>query len=359
MCCLFQITEREIRMHLYVGTYTQESGIVDFLFDEETGALTPLGVVAEGPNAAWIAPNADASVFYVGQEVDRGQIASYRRDADTGKLELLNVVDSRGSSPCYVNLTPDGKHVLVANYSTGTVAIFPVQADGSLAEASDTVQQQGSSIVADRQGEAHAHMIAPSPDGGWVLVTDLGADKVVAYRIDSEAGTFGVGEGQRTESSVTPGAGPRHFAYSPDGTTIYVINELDSTLSSYTWNADSGSLAHRQTVPSIPSDFTDVNYPSQVQVSIDGRYVYGSNRLHDSIAIWSVAPETGELALVANTSTGAWPRNFSQSPDGRWLIVANQNGNTLQVFARNSDDGSLTLVQEPVSVPAPAVVTFI
>jgi len=351
-------------MQVYFGTYTdapfgQGEGIYRADFDPETGTLSPLTVVATPSNPSWIVANADGSVLYVTAEGDAGQVIAYRRDVVTGALTEINRVSSEGASPCYASVTQDGRFVLTANYTSATIAIAPIAEDGGLVAATDTAAHHGSSVVGDRQGEAHAHSIVQTPDGGWALVADLGTDELVAHRLDLASGTFRDGEGDVVATAVTPGAGPRHIAFSPDGTTAYVINELDSTLSAYAWDATTGTLTLRQTVSTLPADFTDTNYPAQVLVSADGRFVYGSNRLFDSIATWSVDAETGELALIDQTQVGAYPRNFAISPDGRWVIALAQQGDDLRVLARDGETGLLSPTGEPIAIPNPAVVTFV
>lgn len=350
---------------MYVGTYTAAplgggEGIYAFDFDPETGAVTATGVAAAVANPAWLALNPDKSVMYAGLEVGEGEIAGLRIDAGSGELSEINRVSSEGASPCYVSLTADGRYVLVANYTSGTVAVLPVEADGRLEMASDTVRHEGSSVNPDRQGEPHTHMISPSPDGGHVLVTDLGTDEVIAYRLDEERGILGRSDETRTVNTATAGSGPRHFAFSPDGGTVYVINELDSTLAVSTYDAETGALRQLQTVAALPEGYEGVSYCAQVLVSPDGRFVYGSNRGHDSIVIWQVDEGSGTLTAIDHVSTqGKFPRNFNLDPSGRWLVVGNQNSDSLVVFARDEQTGGLTQVGEPIAVPAPVAIVFV
>ncbi|MGE3799303.1 MAG: lactonase family protein, partial [Thermomicrobiales bacterium] len=272
---------------------------------------------------------------------------------DNGNLSLINHQSSHGVDPCYVSTDIEGRTVFVANYTSGSIAALPILDDGSLGPASSTVQHHGSSVVAGRQEGPHAHMIAPTPDGAAVLGTDLGTDEVVIYRFES-------GNLERVGAvAVEAGSGPRHFAFSPDATSLYVLNELSSTLDVFTY--DSGQLAfpYRQTLTTLPEGFAGTNSTAHVQVSPDGRFVYASNRGHDSIAIFAVEPVSGELSQAAITLTrGEEPRNFGLSPDGLWLLAANQNSDTIVTFRRDSGTGMLEHVGDPVPVQTPVCVVF-
>jgi 6-phosphogluconolactonase len=333
-------------MYLYTGGYTKapngrSKGIGLVRFDPATGQITPVEGVAEIINPSFLAATADGQYLYAVTEGDgEGNIAAYRRDPATGALTELNRQSSRGNGPCYVAVDHSGRYVLAANYGSGSIAALPIQADGSLGEATGAVQQEGSSVNPERQEGPHAHMIASSPEGNFVYATDLGADRVFGYRLDLDSGKLiAVPEAGAT---ADPGAGPRHFAFSPDARTMYVINELGYTLTSYAYDAATGALTPRQTVPTLPEDYDGPNLCAHVVVSPDGRFVYGSNRFHDTIAIWEVAAETGELSLVERvTSGGKTPRNFAISPDaaGSWLLVANMDSDNVVVWPRDSESG--------------------
>jgi 6-phosphogluconolactonase len=350
-------------MHVYVGSYTSvppenEEGIHLFDFDPGTGVLTAKGLVARVLDPTWIGKNADASVIYGALEGAAGEVGAFRRDASTGALTEINRKSSYGSSPCHLSLTADGSRLLVANYTSGTIATYPVAADGSLEEASDVVQQHGSSINPDRQESAHAHMILQAPDEGRVIVTDLGKDAVIAYVLDPATGKFGRDDARRTENAVTPGTGPRHFAFSPEGDTLYVINELGSSLSVFAYDGQTGTATHKQTSSSLPEGFTGSTTCSEVELSADGRFVYGSNRGHDSIAIWSIDQATGEVTPIGHAKTGRNPRNFAIDPSDNWILVGNLSDNSISVFARDAATGGLTQVGDAVPVPAPAVILY-
>ena len=350
---------------VYVGTYTEAQngkgeGIYAFDFDEENGALTPTGVTPGVVNPSWLVANADHTMLYATSEGDPGEVVAFWIEPKSGALAELNRVSSEGISPCHLALTADGRYLLVANYSSGSFAALPVAANGSLEAASDAVQRKGASVDSSRQEGPHAHMISPSPDGRYVLVTDLGTDEITAYQFDGKKGLFGRSDETHTATSLTAGAGPRHFAFSPDGETVYVINELDSTLAVFHFDGATGAMRPLQTISTVPDDFSEQNYPAQVLVSADGRFVYGSNRLHDSIVIWKVNEAAGTVTTVGHVSTqGGFPRNFAFAPGEKWGIVANQNSDSLVIFARDARTGELSRHGSPVAVPAPVAVLFV
>ncbi len=352
-------------MKVYVGTYTEAQnghggGIHAFAFNQKTGAFTPEGVTGGLVNPSWLTTNESRSMIYATSEADPGAVIALHVDEASGALTEINRVSSEGVSPCYVALSRNGRFALVANYTSGSIAALPIAADGSLLEASDSIQREGTSVDSSRQDGPHAHMISPTLEGDWVLLTDLGTDEVTAYQFDQDAGTFGRSPHGNVSTATTAGAGPRHYAFSPDGETAYVINELDSTLAVFAFDSATGALRPKQTISTVPEEFSGQNYPAQVLVSPDGRFVYGSNRLHDSIVIWEVNQETGTLVTIDHVSTqGEFPRNFSLDPSGKWLIVANQNSDNLVTFARDEATGRLSGQGAPVSIPSPVVVLFL
>lgn len=352
-------------MKVYVGTYTEAQngkgeGIYAFDFDERTGTLTPKGVTPGLVNPSWLVANADRTTLYATSEGEPGEVAAFRIDPKTGALVELNRVSSEGISPCNLALTADGRYLLVANYTSGSFAALPIGEGGSLRAASDSIQRKGVSVDSTRQEGPHAHMIAPSPDGRHVLVTDLGTDEITAYQFHIKSGLFGRSDETHTATSLTAGAGPRHFTFSPDGETVYVINELDSTLAVFRFDDATGAMRPLQTISTLPDDFSEQNYPAQVLVSADGRFVYGSNRLHDSIVIWKINEKDGTVKTAGHVSTqGAFPRNFAIDPSEKWLIVANQNSDSLVTFARDAETGKLSPHGSPMAVPSPVAVLFV
>jgi 6-phosphogluconolactonase len=347
-------------MFVYVGSYTEAPygdgpGISGFRFDEGTGSLTPIQTLGEVHNPSFLVVAKDGRHVYATNELPEGGVSAFARDTATGELTALNREATHGADPCYVSIDPSGRHVLAVNYTGGSVAVLPLSEDGSVKPASDVVKHTGSSVRPDRQEAAHPHMIHASPDGESIVVTDLGADAVFSYGFDAEAGKL-LPRPERT-AKADPGSGPRHFAFSPDGATLYVLNELTDTLTAYAWN--NGSPVARQTVPALPEPVDDLS-GAHVLVSPDGRFVYGSNRGHGSITVTKVDGATGELSVVVQVPTGGkTPRGFGMDPSGRWLLVANQDAGTVLTFRRNAETGLLEETGNVVEVKSPVAVIFV
>jgi 6-phosphogluconolactonase len=285
-------------------------------------------------------------------------VRSFAIDRHTGKLTALNTVASRGGDPCFVTVDHAGKHVLVANYGGGSVAVLPVEADGKLGEASDFKQHLGSSVDPKRQSEPHAHSIVLTPDNKFAVVNDLGLDKLLVYRYDSQKGTLTPND--PPSGSIKPGSGPRHFALAPNGRFAYAINEMGNTVTAFDWNGDLGTFHEIQTVSTLPKGFTGHSTTAEIAVHPSGRFLYGSNRGHDSIAVFAIDPAKGTLTMVENVLTqGKEPRNFAIDPTGTHLFAANQNSNTVVVFRVNPKTGRLTPSGQKLDVPSPVCVTFV
>ncbi len=314
----------------------------------------PLRHITAARNPSYLTLAADGIRLYAVDELDEGAVSAFRRDLETGSLERINAQSTGGAHPCYLSLDTSGRFLLAANYSGGNVAVLPISADGSLEPASQVLAHQGASVNPDRQGEPHPHMILPTPDGRFVYVSDLGTDQLVCYRLDTTAGTLG----EVSSTDVTPGMGPRHFAFSADGTTMVVIGELDSTLNSFAVE-DDGTLTPVSSISTIPEGFTATNSCAHVLLSPDGRFVYGSNRGHDSIAVAKLDPESRALEIVEIVPTGGQePRNFTLDPTGRWLLAANQNSDTITVFSRDDGTGRLTPTGTSTASDTPVCLLF-
>jgi 6-phosphogluconolactonase len=353
-------------MFVYVGAYTEPSygsadGIAVFRFDLDTGALHPVQTVTGVVNPSWLTLDAQQQILFAANEVEQGGISSFARDRATGELRPLNEQRSHGADPCYVSLAPSGRFALVANYTGGTIAVLPVAADGQLEEATCVIHHQGSGIRPEQDGP-HPHMIHPTPDGRFVLATDLGTDQVLVYRLDTATGQLTPNEDGPAAVLEDPGSGPRHFAFAPGGRTVYVLNELNSTVTVYDYAPERGELRARQVVSTLPDGMDGLaigNSCAQIAVSPDGRFVYGSNRGHDSIAIWAVEQATGELRPVGHEATrGKTPRNFSLDPTGSWLLVANQDSGAIIPFRRDPDSGRLTATEPVTHTPSPVAILF-
>ena len=348
---------------VYVGTYTgpKSKGIYLFSLDTASGKLTPKGLAAEVASPSFLAIHPSRRYLYAVGEMNNfqgkkaGGVSAFSIGED-GKLTLLNQQPSGGQGPCHISIDKTGRNALVANYGGGSVACLPIEADGKLKEPSATIQHQGSSANPQRQKQPHAHSINPSPDNRFALAADLGIDKVMVYRLDVEKGTLTAAE----PGVVPPGSGPRHFAFHPNGKNAYAINELTSTVTAFSWDAERGALTEIQTTTTLPGGFVGNNSTAEVQVHPSGKFLYGSNRGHDSIAVFSIDPASGKLTAVETESTrGKTPRNFGIDPSGKWLIAANQNSGTLSVYGIHPETGKLDPVGEPVECPSPVCVKFL
>jgi 6-phosphogluconolactonase len=353
-------------MFVYVGAYTEPplgsaDGIVVFRFDAGTGELHPVQTVPGVVNPSWLTLDEREQILFAVNEEDEGRVSTFARDAATGTLRPLNEQLSHGAAPCYVSMDPSGRYVLVANYSGGTVAVLPVTAGGQLEAATCVIHHQGSSIRPEQEGP-HPHMIRPSVDGHFVLVTDLGTDQVLVYRLDPSTGQLAPNDQGTAVVAEHPGAGPRHFAFAASGRTLYVINELNSTVTVYDYTPERGELHARQVVSTLPDGVDGPaigNSCAHIALSPDGRFVYGSNRGHDSIAIWEVEGANGELRPVGHESTrGKTPRNFTLDPTGSWLLVANQESDTIVPFRRDPSSGRLTATGPVTQTPSPVAILF-
>lgn len=350
-------------LSLYIGTYTRgdSQGIYQAQLDTETGKLHSLELAAELENPSFLTLHPSLPVVYAAGEVNNfggenaGAVSALERDPTTGRLTLLNQQTSGGAHPCHVSVTPCGKFVMAANYSGGSVACYPVQEDGSLGPMSGFVQHEGSSVN-PRQKGPHAHSINPDPTGRFFYAADLGVDKIFIYRLK---------EGQlvpNQPASVTlaPGSGPRHFAFHPDGRFAYAINELLSTVTAFEHNADTGALTEIQTITTLPDGFDGQNTTAEVEVHPSGKFLYGSNRGHDSIAAFRIRGDTGKLTPLGQTpSGGKSPRNFAVDPSGRYLLAAHQNTDNVVVFRIDQETGLLEATGSELAVGSPVCVAFV
>ena len=349
---------------LYVGTYTRETsaGIYGYRFDSATGSAEPLGLLAETPNPSFLALHPNGRYLYAVNEVDdfddagSGAVSAFAIEAGTFALRKLNEVSSKGGWPCHLNLDSSGRMLIVANYKDGNVASFPVNEDGTLGEASSFYQHEGGSVH-PRQERPHAHSAGFSADDRFAFFSDLGLDQVKIYRADPETATIEPGDPGFVE--VEPGSGPRHLALHPSGRFAYGINELSSTVTVYSYDGESGALAVQQTLATLPDGFEGENYTAEIYAHPSGDFVYASNRGHDSIAIFAVDPENGQLEDRGQASTlGETPRNFGIDPTGRYLLAANQNSDNIAVFRVHDDSGALEPTGTDLSIDAPVCLLF-
>ncbi len=349
-----------------VGTYTRTTsdGIYVCSFDWETGDLEPVASASGAENPSFLAVHPNGRWLYATSEIEefegerQGALYAYTIDADAGRLTLINVRGSGGAGPCHVSVDATGRYLLVANYHGGSVCVAPISDDGSLEALSCFIQHEGSSVNPDRQEQAHAHSINLDAQNRFAYVPDLGQDKVVIYRLDLERGDLV--ENDPAYVGTEPGAGPRHFDFHPNGRRAYVINELGSTITGYEYDSDSGALTPFQTVGTLPPGFGRSNTTADIHVHPSGRFVYGSNRGHDSVAIFSVDEETGRLTEVGHQSTQGWtPRNFAIDPSGEFLLAANQDTDTVVSFRIDGKSGALTPTGNVTEIPMPVCLRFL
>lgn len=344
---------------IYIGTYSKGAGqgIHRLELDRQTGKLQLHGVVTEAVNPSFLALSRDRRFLFTVSEVSGGPgVAAYAIEPN-GILRFLNRQPVGGNGPCHVAVDPSGKVLLVANYGGGSVNAIPINADGMLKKSTAFVQhpRPGTRVIASRQEGPHAHSVTVDPSGKHVIVADLGLDALISYRLDPVAGTLT----KVCEVIVGPGTGPRHFAFHPSGDLAFSINELSSTLTSFRYDGDSGKLTPLGQVSTLPNDFRSENTTAEVRVHPTGRWVYASNRGHDSIVQVEVDGKSGAMTTVGHTPTGGkTPRNFNIDPSGRYLIAANQNSGTVVCFRIDPESGRLTPTGSTVPVPSPVCVLF-
>jgi len=353
-------------MLVLVGTYTNQKseGIYAFRFDTRTGALTPAGLAAktespsflvEHPNKRWVFAVNETDTL-AGQKT--GGVTGFSLDSAAGRLTAINQQPSEGASPCHLTVDATGRFVLVANYTGGNLAVLPIDTNGKLGHAATIIQHAGSSVNKDRQEGPHAHAVVLSADNRYLLAADLGLDRVLAYRFASERGDVTRLEDGGAE--LQPGSGPRHIALDAGERHLYVINEMSSTVTMFDWNANTASATSRQTVSTLPDDVKVENSTAEIAIHPSGKFLYGSNRGHDSIAVFAIDGSTGRLTRTAIVPTrGKEPRHFGLDPSGRWLIAANQNTDTLAVFRVDQQTGALEPVGDPVPAATPVCVLFV
>jgi len=365
------------RALVYVGTYSEPilfgtrqvlqgkgRGIHAFRLDPVTGALEPCGITEGVRNASYLAFGPSRRFLYCVNElkeldgVASGGVSAFAVDGTTGRLTFLNRKPSHGTDPCHLIVDATGSHVLLANFASGSVCVLPILGDGSLGDASAVVQHQGSSVDPRRQAGPHAHAVAIDQANRYVFVPDLGLDKVMIYRFDAQQGTLKANEHQPFVA-VAAGAGPRQLVMHPNGTLAFLINELSSTITSYSYDPDHGRLEELHTVSTLPRGFAGHSTCAEVQITPSGAYLYGSNRGHDSLVIHAVDAATGGLRLVGHESTrGSIPRHFEVGPTGAILAVANQDSGSVVTFRIDPGSGTLAATGHIVDVGTPICVRF-
>jgi 6-phosphogluconolactonase len=353
------------KVQVYVGTYTgpKSEGIYRFELDLATGAATAPVLAGKVTNPSFLAIHPNGKFLYSVGEIGEfggkktGAVSALAIGPD-GNLTPLNQQSSEGTGPCHITVDKAGKNVLVANYGGGSVACLPIKSDGSLAAASSAIQHQGSSVDKGRQSAPHAHSINLDPANRFAFAADLGLDKILIYKFDAEKGILA--PNTPDAGLVAPGSGPRHFAFHPSGKFAYVINEMAMTVTAFSYDADKGALSEIQTVSTIPGEKQKGFSTAEIVCSPDGKFVYGSNRGHDSIAIFAVDPATGKLTPQGHEPTqGKTPRNFAIDPTGAFLLAENQGSGTIVIFRRDAGSGKLTATGTVVQVASPVCVRFL
>ena len=369
----------------YVGTYSAAKGaegsrgngkgINLFEMNPSTGALTLVELFANDANPAWLAFDPSRTHLYAANETDTyqgassGSVSAYSIDRSSGRLTLLNTVSSQGAGPAHLSVHPSGKFVLVANYAGGTVAVLPIQPNGSLGAATDVKHDTGptgparaasgppGSFAISGHDRQHAHMIQSDPSGRFVLAADLGMDQIIIWKFDTEHGTLA--PNSPAAVSVPPGDGPRHFVFHPSGRWFYSLQEEASTLITFDYDATQGRLTAKQTISSLPKGFRGTDFTSEVMISADARFLYAANRLHDSIAWFSIGP-AGTLTFAGEEWTrGDYPRSFNIDPSGNFLYSCNQRADAIAAFRVNRQTGALAFTGQYTDVGTPAIIIFL
>ena len=335
-------------------------GIYAYRFNTTSGELKPAGLAVETTNPSFLAVSASGQFLYAVNEVGgKGMVSAFSIDREAARLTLINQVSSKGGGPCHLALDTTGRWLAVANYGTGSVAVLPVGADGRLGEASAFDQHHGSGVNRARQEGPHAHEAVFSPDNRYLLVPDLGLDQVLVYRFDAGKGT--IAPNDPPFGVLAPGSGPRHLVFHPNGKVVYVLNELASTVTAFHYDAAKGALQDFQTLSALPAHFTQASTAAEIATNAAGSAVYASNRGHDSIALFDIQPELFKLAEPEHTPMlGKTPRHFTMDPDGRFLLVSNQDSGNIAVFRVHQRSGELTPTRYwPVEQPSPVCLVFV
>jgi 6-phosphogluconolactonase len=356
------------RYIVYVGTYTQGDGhgkgIYAIRYDASTGKTSSPELAVETTNPSWVAVAPNGRFLYAVNELgnyegpNSGGLSAFAVDQTTGKLTFLNEVATRGAGPCYATVDHTGKYVLVANYDGGSVAVFPILADGKLGAATAFVQHTGHGSNPERQEGPHAHSIVLTPDNRFAIVNDLGLDELLVYKFDSTTGRLTPND--PPFAKVDPGAGPRHFALAPNGKFAYVINEMGRTVTAFSADLHAGVFEPIGSVSTLPSGFSGRNDDAEVEVHPSGKFLYASNRGEDSIAIYATDPAKGTLKQIGDVPTGGKePRSFAIDPTGKLLFAANQNSDSIVIFRIDTKTGQLTPTGRKLDVPSPVSIQFL
>ncbi len=353
---------------LYAGTYTTpktgSKGIYAYRFDAKTGKLTSIGLAAESSNPTFLAVHPNGKFLYAINEDNEfqgkktGSVSAFSIDKASGKLTLLNQVSSASPGPCHLVVDATGKAVLVANYAGGSFSSFPLAADGKLGEAASFIQETGGSVDASRQKAPHGHSIVLTKNNKFAVGADLGTDHVNVFKVDAAAGK--ITPNDPAFGTVKPGSGPRHSAIAPDQKHLYVLSEMASTVTTFDFDAEKGTMKEIDSVSTLPSDFKGKSTTAEIFTDAAGKFVYASNRGHDSIAVFAVDAATGKLKFLHTESTGGkTPRGFMIDPSGNYIVAGNQDTNSIAVLKIDRKTGKLAPVSEKVDLGAPVTFAFV
>jgi 6-phosphogluconolactonase len=351
---------------VYIGTYTGKGseGIYSCRFNQETGELGKTELSAVTDNPSFISLDPTAKFLYAVNELDTwnhepsGAVSAFSVNRESGKLDLLLQVSSLGKAPAHISMDHSGRYLLVANYTGGNIAVFPLGKNGLPGKQTAFMQHTGSGANAGRQSGPHAHFIKATSDNRFIMAADLGIDKIMIYRFDASNGSLTANDPAFV--AVDSGAGPRHFAFHPSNDFLYILNELNSTITVFNYNKKTAAMASRQTVSTLPDNYTGFNTTAEIAVDAKGRFLYASNRGENTIVQFAIDPGNGELTPVRRVSSGGkTPRNFQIDPTGRWLLAANQDSDNIVVFRIEPKNGQLVQTSQSVKVFAPVCISFL
>jgi 6-phosphogluconolactonase len=345
------------KTYVYIGSYSEKNvpGIHQYEYNPLTGELKFLHNKEGILNPSYLTINSKKDRLYsVSEEANEGSVAAFIIHSPSDELTYLNEHSSLGGAPCHVVLDQSEKFLFVANYSGGNVNLFPLLEDGSIGVISDNIIHSGEGLQSDPPAASHPHSVVVSPSNQFFMVPDLGLDTIFTYRIDKSNKLK-----LHNRVEVKKGAGPRHFVFHPTGEFGYVINELNSTITVFSYNEDNGILAEIQSITTLPMEYTGINSCADIHISKDGQFLYASNRGHDSIAVYAVNQRTGQLTFIEHTKTkGQTPRNFVLDPSGKFLLVANQNSNSIVTFEIHAGTGRLIDTGYSIEVAKPVCIKF-
>ena len=347
----------------FVGTYTNKTdskGIYAFEFDADSGKLKAKGLAAATTDPSWVAIHPNGKFAYAANEAgNQSTITAFSIDAPKAKLTQLNQLPALGQDPCHLSFDQTGKYLFAANYASGTIAVFPILPDGTLGEHTAVVKNAGNlGPNKERQEGPHAHWVHVSPDNRYVFAADLGLDAILSYRFNATKGTLTPNDPPMTK--LTPGAGPRHVAFSPNGKYVYVVSELNSTVTAFQYDPAKGTLFEFQILATLAQDFSGRNDTAEITVHNNGKWLFASNRGRDTITVFSISPSDGSLTSLGEFPTGGKePRHFAIDPTGQYVLAENQNSNTITVLRIDPATGALKEVSRANDIPSPVCLAFL